>query len=95
MSDLVDPSEIEELVGASRHPILHIGRADTSTGTFYILHSEQCLNSGVDLRRCRYSEALDLGIHFKYWVGLENQPQILAIAAKGLFPGGPPPDLTS
>lgn len=62
MSQLVDPTEIEAIVGAPRHPTLHLGKAVTSEQTLYVLHSQECLDSGIDLRECEYSIALDLGI---------------------------------
>ncbi len=90
MADLVDPTEIEELVGARRHHALHIGRADTKSGTFYILHSQDCLDSGIDLTECRFSVALDMGVSERLWAGREDKAQIIAITDKGLFPGGDP-----
>ena len=92
MTDLVDPSEIEQLVGARRHPVVHIGRADSEKQTFFILHSQKCVDSGIDLRECRFSTTLDSGLHESLWFGLEDQPQIIAISSRGLFPGGRPLD---
>lgn len=62
MSELVPPEEIEGIVGAERHPFLHIGRAVSAEGRTYILHSQLCVNSGRDLRDCSYSKALDRGV---------------------------------
>jgi hypothetical protein len=62
MSELVPAEEIEQIVGARRHPHQHLGRADSSTETLYILHSQKCKDSGIDLRDCEWSKALDRGI---------------------------------
>ena len=62
MSNLVPPSEIEGIVGAHRHAVSHFGRAVSSEQTVYILHSRECVDSGVDLRDCPFSVALDKGI---------------------------------
>ena len=63
MSDLVDPAQIEGIVGARRHPRAHIARAVTAKGTVFVLHSESCLSEfGGDLRCCPFSRALDRGI---------------------------------
>jgi hypothetical protein len=67
MSDLVAADRIEKIVGASRHPTDHIGRAVSSERTVYILHSHECRDSGIDLRECRYSLALDRGIGLSEW----------------------------
>jgi hypothetical protein len=90
MSELVDPSEIETIVGATRHPTDHIGRADSSTQTVYILHSQECRDSGIDLRECPFSIALDRGIEEWFpWTGwrrLQDQPVRLELARDYLMP---------
>lgn len=88
MTDLVPADRIEQIVGASRHPTDHIGRAVSAEQTFYILHSLECLDSGVDVRQCPYSLALDLGIDPAEWQ--EDVPVRLAIAADHLTPAGQP-----
>ena len=65
MSELVDPVLIEELVGARRNVFVHIGRMRIDG--FYILHSQECVGSGIDLRDCRFSLALDSGIDPMDW----------------------------
>jgi len=35
--------------------------------TVYILHPQACLDSGIDLRNCRFSLALDNGIDLDEW----------------------------
>lgn len=65
MSELVDASQIEAIVGARRHPTEHLGRAVPEEQQVYILHSQKCLDSGRDLRECPYSLALDRGIDQK------------------------------
>ncbi len=78
MSDLV--SNIENVVGCKRHPTAHIGRAVSSEQVVYIMHSQECVDSGIDLRECPYSVALDeFGIDDGEWNGLEDRPVLLAI----------------
>lgn len=62
MSDLVPTADIERIVGIERHQTAHYARAVSAEETVYILHSHDCKNSGIDLRECRYSIALDRGI---------------------------------
>lgn len=59
MSKLVDPGEIERIVGARRHSVKHIGRVVTAENTTYVLHSKICKDSGEDLRECHFSIAMD------------------------------------
>lgn len=77
MSDLVPPEDIERLVGIERHETAHYGRASTEDQKFYILHSRECKDSGVDLRECRYSLALDRGILPAQWSEYEDEPTLL------------------
>jgi hypothetical protein len=67
MSDLVPTEDIERIVGAPRHATLHQARAVSAEQTVYILHSRECLDSGIDLRDCRFSWALDNGIRLNEW----------------------------
>lgn len=94
MSDLVDATEIEQIVGARRHPILHQARAVSADRTVYILHSQQCLDSGTDLRQCEYSHALDDGIEMLSWSGVEDRPVRVAIMLDRLVPAGDAPQPT-
>lgn len=82
MTDLVPADQIEQIVGMSRQPLVHLGRAVTAEQTVYILHSQACKDSGIDLRKCRYSVALDRGIDPEMWI--EDQPVVLRIAAHRL-----------
>ena len=68
MTKLVSPSDIERIVGVTRAAHEHWGRAVSAEQTVYILHSQTCLDSGVDLRDCPFSVALDLGIDVDDWV---------------------------
>lgn len=77
MSELVAPTEIEGIVGARRDPTDHLGRAVSAEQTVYILHSQACKDSGIDLRDCPYSRALDRGIDLDHWV--EDVPTKLCI----------------
>lgn len=83
MTELVRRSEIERLVGAGRSPGAHLGRADSEAGTVYILHSQRCLDSGIDLRECMYSLALDNGIDMDAWDGHEDQATLLWVTHEG------------
>lgn len=65
MTTLVPADEIESIVGAKRHPHLHLGTARSEDGQFYILHSKECKDSGIDLTECEYSILLDeYGVDF-------------------------------
>lgn len=68
MSELVDPARIEEIVGVPRHATLHFARAVSAEHTVYVLHSHECKQSGIDLRQCEFSRALDRGIDLRQWV---------------------------
>lgn len=86
MAELVDPSEIEQIVGAPRHSAQHLARAVSSEQEVYVLHSQRCKDSGVDLRECPYSAALNLGIDTDDWKGFEDRPVVVAIIHDRLFP---------
>lgn len=86
MTNLVPPDIIEEIVGARRHPVQHLARAVSVMQTVYVLHSEKCKASGIDLRDCPYSKALDLGIDPDDWRGSEDRPVVVAIIHDRLFP---------
>jgi len=87
VTDLVPADRIEQIVGASRHAVDHIGRAVSSEETVYILHSHACLDSGIDVRECQYSLALDDGIDPERWT--EDLPVRLAVVDGRLVPDGP------
>lgn len=55
----VDKELIEGLVRRSRHPVNHYGTIDREEQNFFILHSWECLNSGIDLTECQFSGAFD------------------------------------
>ena len=86
MSALVDPSRIEEIVGVKRHRQVHYGRAASEEQTFYILHSQECLDRGVDLRECLFSVALDGGIEVVVWDALQDRPVVLGVLQDRLVP---------
>ena len=88
MADLVDAGDIERIVGARRHRKVHIGLADPAQGEFYILHSGECVGSGIDLRECAYSRALDRGADPEDWAGFEDRPVFLDIVEGRLRPMG-------
>lgn len=82
MTQLVNSSEIEKIVGVQRHPTEHYARADSSKKTVYILHSKKCVDSDIDLRDCPFSLILDRGINEKDWDGRLDQP-VIAGSSKG------------
>ena len=84
MTDSVPASEIEAIVGETRHEVLHVGRAVSSEQTVYILHSRLCLASYLDLNECPFSRALDLGIDISQWT--EDVPLVLTVADGHLMP---------
>lgn len=87
MTDLVGSSEIETIVGADRDPERHLARAVSAERTVYILHSQRCLDSGIDLRACPYSCALDSGIDLDEWRQHEDVPGVeVAIEDDRLVP---------
>lgn len=59
MTRLESADEIEGIVGAERHATEHLGRAVSVEQRLYILHSVECVESGIDLRDCEFSLALD------------------------------------
>lgn len=59
MADLVPADRIEEIVGARRHDTKHMGRVVSAEKRIYVLHSRACVDSGIDLRECEFSRALD------------------------------------
>lgn len=86
MSDLVATDQIETIVGARRHATGHLARAVSAEQTVYVLHSVQCLTSGVDLRLCEYSLALDRGIDADDWHGWEDAPVVVDMDGGLLVP---------
>lgn len=86
MSDLVPAENIERIVGVRRHATEHWGRAVSTEQRVYILHSQQCLDSGIDLRECSFSFALDAGINPEAWV--EDTAVPLALVEHDTY-GGP------
>lgn len=82
MSRLESADKIEAIVGAPRHQTEHLGRAVSAEQRVYVLHSHECVASGIDLRNCKYSRALDLGINPYFWQGFEDQAVTLEIDAQ-------------
>ena len=86
MSELVSPAEIEQIVGVKRHEHQHLGRAVSDEETVYVLHSQKCKDSGIDLRECEWSLALDRGIDLADWSDHQDRPVVLAIYRQRLIP---------
>ena len=93
MSGAVPADQIEQIVGIRRHRQAHFGRAVSAEQAVHILHSQRCLDSGIDLRECRFSLALDQGIDRDKWAGREDIPVALGVWGARLIPikdmGGP------
>lgn len=93
MSGLVPAEQIEGIVGVPRHPERHYGRAVSADRRVYILHSQDCLDSGIDLRDCPYSLALDLGIDAEQaWRDRQDVPVVLSLWGDLLVPLTDHPD---
>lgn len=80
MSDMVPSEMIERIVGMLRHDTAHIARASSRERRVYILHPHTCIDSGIDLRDCEFSIAMDRGIDEDGWMGKTDRPVKLAIA---------------
>lgn len=93
MSTIVPADQIEQIVGARRHALAHLGRAVSAEQTVYILHSQQCKDSGIDLRACIYSKTLDAGISgLPEWRGREDRVVTLQVEHGWLIPDDDGPD---
>ena len=90
MTNLVPTDQIEAIVGARRHADRHIARADTAEQMVYILHSHECRDSGIDLRDCEFSIALDAGINPPQWrtAEAEDIPVYVEVLRGRLVPVG-------
>lgn len=88
MSDLVSPTDIERIVGAERHPVQHLARAVSANRRVYILHSRACLDSGIDLRDCEHSLALDRGIPMDKWCNVQDRALKVKVHDGLLVPTG-------
>lgn len=86
MTDLVPSEAIERIVGMARCQHIHYARAVSADDTVYILHSQTCLDSGIDLRDCRFSIALDKGINPEAWAGYEDIPVAIGMWDGRLIP---------
>jgi hypothetical protein len=84
MSTRVPSDRIEGIVGAARHETQHYARAVSAEQTVYVLHSFDCLNSGIDLRDCAFSLALDEGIDVDRWT--QDEPVHVVIEDGRLVP---------
>ena len=81
MADLVPADEIEQIVGARRHSIKHLGRLISEEQWVYILHSRMCLSTGRDLRECAFSVAMD-ALNDLEFVGYMDRPIVLAVSSE-------------
>jgi hypothetical protein len=86
VTELVDPAEIETIVGVWRHPVDHVARARSAEQKVYILHSVACVSVTADLRECPFSVALDRGIDLEVWKDLEDRPVTIEIRDDRVVP---------
>jgi hypothetical protein len=88
MAKRVPSSDIESIVGRPRHATLHLALADSSEETVHIMHSQECLATGIDLLYCPYTEALvENGIDTEgAWAAMEDRPVALRIVHGELVP---------
>jgi hypothetical protein len=86
VTGLVDPTEIEQIVGVERHATRHYARAVSVEQVVYILHSEDCRAAQADLRDCPFSRALDRGIDEQDWSGREDRPVLVRVRNGLLIP---------
>lgn len=97
MTDLVDPTQIERIVETTRDARYHYARADSTTETVYLLHSQECVDATPDLRECPFSSALDAGIvqdpwQWARWREVQDRPVLVVILHGWLVPGPLSPD---
>ena len=81
MANLVPADKIEQIVGARRHSIKHLGRLVSADQTCYILHSQACLSAGRDLRECAFSVAMD-DMNDLEFAGYADRPIVLAVSSE-------------
>lgn len=87
MTDLVDPTQIESIVGTHRRDFDHVANMVTGDEKVYILHSKMCVTLRPDLRECPFSRALDRGVIESAWDGFKDMPVVVGfIGDHGLFP---------
>ena len=86
MPELVDPDDIERIVGVQRHPTRHYARAVSAEQTVYILHSAECRARYDDLRYCPWSVALDRGIDEYDWSDREDMAVLVRVREGRLIP---------
>jgi hypothetical protein len=72
-------ASIEQKLGMKRDLVEHLAIAVSAEQRVYILHSQQCVDSHPDLRKCPFSIALDLGIDEDAWCLSEDRPVLLSI----------------
>lgn len=82
----IDPGDIERIVGAPRASRVHIGHAITAESMLYVMHSQECLDSGIVHTDCIYAQALDREINPEAWIGFANQPVVLRVWDGRLIP---------
>lgn len=83
MSERVDQTKIEGIVGVKRDPRLHYARIVSAEQMIYILHSQECRDSTPDLRECPFSEAMDRGIEVSEWI--RDAPVLVEIDEGGVL----------
>ena len=88
MAHLVPPESIEKIVGVPRDQTKHIARAVSGEEQVYILHSQECVDSGIGLLNCEFTHALDdtdFSTH-EQWKGKFDNPQWVEVYSGDLVP---------
>ena len=86
MAELIPASDVERMVNARRHATEHIGLASSMERKTFLLHSQACKDTGIDLRRCEFALAQDAGIDEDVWDGREDHPYFLRVMDGQLVP---------
>jgi hypothetical protein len=84
MPYLVPTTAIEQIVGVSRHQVLHYGISVASEQVTYVLHSQECYerHRTSDYQGCPFSIAQDNGIIREAWAGHEDVPVVLGLFSR-------------
>lgn len=85
MTEIEPGLALEKKFGVRRRLTVHLGLVDTREQRFYILHSKDCIDSGIDLRECEYSLSLDVhgAVYLSQDQYLMNKPFILRLLPDG------------
>jgi hypothetical protein len=83
MVEKVNPEDIEAIFGVPRFPTWHLGLADPHSEVFYIMHSQECLDTNKSVLECKFSHVLDDdGISEEYWADCQGVPYFIILSPK-------------